>query len=70
MGGERFERDLRDNFITQWVVHKWKELPEEMVEVVLLWHLKDTVYGYKCLGGGGGCTRRSKVRQDGQHVGL
>ena len=32
MRGERFKRDLRDNFFTQRVVRVWNELSEKMVE--------------------------------------
>lgn len=31
-GGERFKRELKDNFLTQMVVCLWNELPEEVVE--------------------------------------
>eukprot|EP00061_Rhincodon_typus_P004079 g21690.t1 len=44
--GERFEKNLRGNFITQRVVRVWNELPEEVVEAITIATFKRHLDGY------------------------
>lgn len=38
--GERFKRDLSGNFISEWIVHVWNDLPVEAVEADTIITLK------------------------------